>query len=229
MSSKRSASRTDQNRTAREPCVIPARLAAFLGLALVACASAATRPPLAKIDDPRRDAFDAWVTAERLFYRGARDADRDALVTAARLMERYPVRAARLIVETEPGAPSPRSPTTAPSAAAAHALVAALTDAPFDEVAPIGVGPRRIVRELGPGGRDFVAFDERAGIAEVAVISDGRGDLDLWVLDADGATACSDTETGDAHCRWSVPAASPHELVVRNDGPATTRYTLLLR
>ncbi len=198
-------------------------------VALTFCACATTALPTAtKTADPERAAFDAWVTAVRLFQQGLRDADGEALVTAARLMERYPPRA-ELDFETEPGRVIAPSPIPFPSAAESHRLAELHGHVPFPAVAPIGPGPRHLTHELGPEGRDFVSLEAGPGMAEVALVSDARSDLDLWVFDASGATLCFDVEVGDAACRWFVASASDFEVIVKNTGDTSTRYTLLFR
>ncbi len=205
------------------PCIV-------VSLLLSACAGQsgllASEP---KPHDQRGIAFESWLMAERLFYQGVRDADRDLLVVAARLMERYPARAAELAVETVKGFAGDESPMPIASPLAAHRAAEELGRAPFPSVDVLSPGPRRSIRELSPSGRDFAALTREDGLAEVAVVSDDRGDLDVWVRDADGSPMCVDVQAGDARCRWYATRGERYDLVVENVGRATTRYSIILR
>lgn len=182
-----------------------------------------------KPHDQRGIAFESWLMAERLFYQGVRDRDRDLLVVAARLMERYPARAAELDVATAPGLAADESPTPIASPMAAHHAAEELGRGAFPPVDVLSPGPRRSIRELSPAGRDFAALTREDGLAEVAVVSDDRGDLDLWVRDREGRSLCADVQAGDARCRWRATRGTTYDLVIENVGRATTRYSIILR
>ena len=226
-----------------------ARWGVALALTLGACANCPTTGPsspgtMVKIpNDSRSAAFEAWLEAEHLFARGQSDAAVDDLLVAARIMARQPARGFEGAIDGEPGAPTgPLRPVTIASAEGALAAAQAIAGdhaptleriAAASRVLPPAetLGPQRAHRTLGAGGRDFVTWSLAAGdIGEVAALGDGRGDLDLWVVDDHFATVCADVEGRDeARCRWVAAPGTHYDVVIKNVGKSATRYVLLVR
>jgi hypothetical protein len=71
----------------------------------------------------------------------------------------------------------------------------------------------------------YVTF--RAGMAEVAIVGDGRTDLDIFVYDMQGRLVAQGIGPTDIESvRWSVPRPGTYRIVVVNLGNIGNRYAL---
>lgn len=82
---------------------------------------------------------------------------------------------------------------------------------------------------LAPGQTDTWALPfDGATLAEVAVLGDGDGNLDVTLADAGGAILCVERGPADrAHCAFTPAETGYFSLAITNNGPGVNSYLLL--
>lgn len=216
----------------------------WMALSGAAWGQEAAAPNLAAAGAGQPGGVAQMALAHRLYEQGIARRDAVDVMAAARLARE--VRFSTLSVPktrdalpgVEPGAPKPGAPgpVTVPGMlAAARALsgeddiLLTLLDR-IEAEAPDGrITAARAESVLPSAQRDIWTISAFGGaLAEIAVIGDGDGNLDLTVADEAGVPVCQALGPGDiAYCDW-VPAENGRFTVtVANPSPAENTYLLL--
>jgi hypothetical protein len=190
-------------------------------LALPAPAAAGGRSPLADV-----------ILAQELFAYASEAGDTLAMIAAAGIMARLPLREA---AGAAPSAGTP-PPDAARMLAAARAqagdnavLLGLIEDLATARPRGLAGGPTKAQRDLAVGAADVLHLRFEAGrLAELAVIGGGAADLDLVVTAADGTEVCADRRlSGRLYCGWMPEAAAEFSATVLNQGADDDTYWLL--
>lgn len=217
------------------------RLAAVLTLcvALPLAAEEAAIPATPE-PGPVAELARAW----QLWQDGLAREDVGMLLNAVQLARKAEFRQASGIsgpVVTEDAAPVPEGLPQDPASDAALALVQVMAEGDPDladlaadvaaELARGRLGEGRIATVSGriaPGGVDEFLLPRNGALpAEIALMGDGSGNLDLTVLDDAGAQVCADTGPTDrAYCGFVPDRNGFFTIQVTNLGAAESRYQL---
>jgi hypothetical protein len=216
----------------------------FLGLAGAALAQEAALPNLAVEGAGAPGGVAQVAMAHRLYEQGIDRRDAVDVMAAARLARE--VRVSTLSVPkitepvpgVEPGEPRPGAPgpVTVPGMlAAARALsgqdevLLTLLDRIEADVPDGRITATRAESVLPSGQRDVwsLTFFGDA-LAEIAVIGDGDGPLDLTVTDETGTPVCVALGPGDiGYCDWVPARNGAFSVTVSNPSQAENSYHLL--
>lgn len=180
------------------------------------------------------------LLAADLFALGLAQQDALTVLAAARLAGRVDVaEVARDRVTTggEAAAPAAGGPATAAQMLAAAQALAGEDPLMLDLLAEVGAevardrvgGAVRSLAALPPGATDAWTLPFYGqSLAEVAILGNGGGNLDLRVTDEGGQVLCQDLGPADrAYCDF-VPARTGYFIItVDNRGPGHNAYHLL--
>lgn len=223
------------------------KLALALALAVLtspATAQDKTGPNLATRGGGAQGGVAQLAFAHRLFVLGLAEKDAMAVLAAARLARDVTVTAVDRPKQTQQleglatvdggaGVIGPVSPDAMLDAARKLAgndeTMLGQIDAALGIEPDPGTTAGRTVSQLAAGQADIWQLAVFGGVlAEVAVIGDGDGNLNLGIADENGVTICRNSGPGDlAHCDW-VPAWNGYFTVtVSNLGTTQNNYHLL--
>ena len=208
----------------------------FLALVLTAApALAEDRPVLDPAARAEPGAVALYLQAQGLAALGQAAKDPLMVLTAARLL--HGLRLTDTPRQPDP-APAAATPLTAPDAARlldiARRLDAGLTYSDLSDLLTREVPPApRILRAtastLKPGQSEVWTLPFFGGSqAELAILGDGRSNLDMVVTAADDTHICLDKGSSDtAYCGFALVDNGDVRITISNVGPAPDTYLLL--
>jgi len=182
-----------------------------------------------------------YLQASQLYALGKQAKDPLVVVTAARLIRSLTLTDTARLPDTArmpdpvPAAPTPLTPLDASTLlATARALDAGANYADLIERVSrdLGAKPKALTATastLPPSKAETWTLNFYGGsYAELAILGDGRSNLDLTVRDATGGVICVDNGSADtAICGFTLRDNGAVKVTVTNAGDAPDTYTLL--
>lgn len=176
-----------------------------------------------------------YLQASQLYALGQQAKDPLAVVTAARLIRALTLTGSARVPDPAPAAPTPLTPLDATAMlATARMLDSGANYADLIEQVASELGPKpkaltATASTLPPGKAETWTLNFYGGtFAELAILGNGRSNLDWTVTDATGGLICVDHGSADRGvCGFTLRDNADIKVTVTNAGDAVDIYMLL--